>query len=217
MTLGTLNIARGLTNLISGGRPISGLDPGVRFLGSAQIDVPGFEPFGVPVSAIVRARRLCRRRRLPQQGIGRPPHLRGRRQPAGGPRQRHQRRPHPPPRLHALRLLRRARGAPPCRAHRFRLPQCRHRRRARRDRGGHHRRRQLLRRARHGPRRVRRRAHHGAPAQRPQPHERQRVLAAIADRADHHPCRLCRRAPAPGGGRGFDQNGRRPFSGAGTA
>ena len=53
MTLGTLNIARGLTNLISGGRPISGLDPGVRFLGSAQIDVPGFEPFGVPVSAIV--------------------------------------------------------------------------------------------------------------------------------------------------------------------
>jgi ribose/xylose/arabinose/galactoside ABC-type transport system permease subunit len=53
MTLGTLNIARGLTNLISGGRPISGLDPGVRFLGSAQIGVPGFEPFGVPVSAFV--------------------------------------------------------------------------------------------------------------------------------------------------------------------
>jgi ribose transport system permease protein len=53
MTLGTLNIARGLTNLISGGRPISGLDPGVRFLGSEQIDVPGFEPFGIPVSAIV--------------------------------------------------------------------------------------------------------------------------------------------------------------------
>ena len=54
MTLGTLNVARGLTNLISGGRPISGLDPGVRFLGSAQIPIPGLGTFGViPVSAIV--------------------------------------------------------------------------------------------------------------------------------------------------------------------
>lgn len=54
MTLGTLNIARGLTNLISGGRPISGLDPGVRFLGSAQIPIPGMGAFGaIPVSAIV--------------------------------------------------------------------------------------------------------------------------------------------------------------------
>jgi ribose transport system permease protein len=54
MTLGMLNVARGLTNLISGGRPISGLEPGVRFLGSAQIPIPGLGPFGaIPVSAIV--------------------------------------------------------------------------------------------------------------------------------------------------------------------
>jgi ribose transport system permease protein len=54
MTLGTLNIARGLTNLISGGRPISGLPEEVRFLGSAQIPIPGFGQFGaIPVSAIV--------------------------------------------------------------------------------------------------------------------------------------------------------------------
>jgi ribose transport system permease protein len=54
MTLGTLNIARGLTNLISGGRPISGLQPEVRFLGSAQIPIPGLGQFGaIPVSAIV--------------------------------------------------------------------------------------------------------------------------------------------------------------------
>jgi len=54
MTLGTLNIARGLTNLISGGRPISGLQPEVRFLGSAQIPIPGLGDFGaIPVSAIV--------------------------------------------------------------------------------------------------------------------------------------------------------------------
>jgi ribose transport system permease protein len=54
MTLGTLNIARGLTNLISGGRPISGLPEEVRFLGSAQIPIPGLGQFGaIPVSAIV--------------------------------------------------------------------------------------------------------------------------------------------------------------------
>ena len=54
MTLGTLNIARGLTNLISGGRPISGLDPAVRFLGAEQIPIPGMGPFGaIPVSAVV--------------------------------------------------------------------------------------------------------------------------------------------------------------------
>jgi ribose transport system permease protein len=54
MTLGTLNVARGLTNLISGGRPISGLEPEVRFLGSGQIPLPGLGHFGaIPVSAIV--------------------------------------------------------------------------------------------------------------------------------------------------------------------
>ena len=54
MTLGTLNVARGLTNLISGGRPISGLEPQVRFLGAGQIPLPGLGDFGaIPISAIV--------------------------------------------------------------------------------------------------------------------------------------------------------------------
>jgi ribose/xylose/arabinose/galactoside ABC-type transport system permease subunit len=54
MTLGTLNVARGLTNLISDGRPISGLSYPVRFLGAEQIPIPGLGPFGaIPVSALV--------------------------------------------------------------------------------------------------------------------------------------------------------------------
>jgi len=54
MTLGTLNVARGLTNLISGGAPVSGLSEPVRFLGSALIPIPGGGPFAaIPVSAIV--------------------------------------------------------------------------------------------------------------------------------------------------------------------
>jgi ribose transport system permease protein len=54
MTLGTLNAVRGLTNLISDGRPISGLSAPVRFLGSAQIPLPALGPFGaIPVSAFV--------------------------------------------------------------------------------------------------------------------------------------------------------------------
>ncbi len=54
MTLGTLNAFRGLTNLISGARPLSGLSAPIRFLGSAQIPIPGLGQFGaVPVSAIV--------------------------------------------------------------------------------------------------------------------------------------------------------------------
>jgi ribose transport system permease protein len=54
MTLGTLNAVRGLTNLVSDGRPISGLSPEVRFLGSAQIPLPALGPFGaIPVSAFV--------------------------------------------------------------------------------------------------------------------------------------------------------------------
>jgi len=54
MTLGTLNVARGLTNLVSGGAPISGLAYPVRFLGQAQISMP-FLGAGaaLPVSAIV--------------------------------------------------------------------------------------------------------------------------------------------------------------------
>jgi len=35
-----------------------------------------------------------------------------------------------------------------------------------------------------------------AAPERPEPHERQRLLAAASDRADHHPCRLHRRAEA---------------------
>lgn len=54
MTLGTLNVARGLTNLISDGRPVSGLSYPIRFLGAEQIPIPGLGPFGaIPVSAIV--------------------------------------------------------------------------------------------------------------------------------------------------------------------
>ena len=54
MTLGTLNAIRGLTNLISDGRPISGLSAPVRFLGSAQIPVPSLGPFGaIPISGFV--------------------------------------------------------------------------------------------------------------------------------------------------------------------
>jgi len=54
MTLGTLNAFRGLTNLISGARPLSGLSEPIRFLGSAQIPIPGLGQFGaIPVSAIV--------------------------------------------------------------------------------------------------------------------------------------------------------------------
>jgi ribose transport system permease protein len=56
MTLGTLNIARGLTFLISNGAPISGLQPEVRFLGQAYFDF-GFmaPPAGLPASLIVVA------------------------------------------------------------------------------------------------------------------------------------------------------------------
>lgn len=39
MTLGMLNIARGLTNLISGGVPISGLPTPVRFLGAGDFNI----------------------------------------------------------------------------------------------------------------------------------------------------------------------------------
>jgi ribose transport system permease protein len=54
MTLGTLNAVRGLTNLISDGRPISGLSEPVKFLGAAQIPIPFLGEFGaIPVSSIV--------------------------------------------------------------------------------------------------------------------------------------------------------------------
>lgn len=54
MTLGTQFVARALTNLISGGAPISGLAPSVRFIGAASIPIPGYDAtVGLPVAAIV--------------------------------------------------------------------------------------------------------------------------------------------------------------------
>jgi ribose transport system permease protein len=56
MTLGTLNVARGLTFLISNGAPISGLQPGVRYVGQAYYGL-GFlaPPAGLPASLILVA------------------------------------------------------------------------------------------------------------------------------------------------------------------
>jgi ribose transport system permease protein len=51
MTLGMLNIARGLTNLISGGVPISGLPDPVRWMGAGEINLT--ETFSIPVSLLV--------------------------------------------------------------------------------------------------------------------------------------------------------------------
>lgn len=52
MTLGMLNIARGLTNLISGGVPISGLPDEVRWMGAGNFIVGGQ---AIPVSMFVVA------------------------------------------------------------------------------------------------------------------------------------------------------------------
>ena len=50
MTLGMLNIARGVTNLISGGVPISGLSEPVRWMGADNITINNVE---IPVSLVV--------------------------------------------------------------------------------------------------------------------------------------------------------------------
>lgn len=50
MTLGMLNIARGVTNLISGGVPISGLSAPVRWMGADNIIINNVE---IPVSLVV--------------------------------------------------------------------------------------------------------------------------------------------------------------------
>ena len=56
MTLGMLNIARGATNLVSGGVPISGMDPQVRYFGQAELDLSFIqEGAGLPVSLLVVA------------------------------------------------------------------------------------------------------------------------------------------------------------------
>lgn len=55
VTLGMLNIARGLTNLVSGGVPISGLPEPVRYLGAAEFTIAsiGGRDYEVPVSLVV--------------------------------------------------------------------------------------------------------------------------------------------------------------------
>jgi ribose/xylose/arabinose/galactoside ABC-type transport system permease subunit len=56
MTLGTLNIARGLTYLVTGGAPVSGLGPEVRYLGIVYWDFGIFRPpAGLPASLVVVA------------------------------------------------------------------------------------------------------------------------------------------------------------------
>lgn len=55
MTLGTLNVARGLTYLISNGAPISGLQPEVRYAGQAYYGFGLPPPAGVPFSLILVA------------------------------------------------------------------------------------------------------------------------------------------------------------------
>ncbi len=55
MTLGTLNVARGLTFLISNGAPISGLQPEIRYLGQAYYGLGMAPPAGIPASLIVVA------------------------------------------------------------------------------------------------------------------------------------------------------------------
>jgi len=56
MTLGTLNIARGLTYLVTGGAPVTGLPPEVRFLGVKYWTLGLFDPpAGLPVSLVVVA------------------------------------------------------------------------------------------------------------------------------------------------------------------
>lgn len=55
MTLGTLNVARGLTYLISNGAPVSGLQPEVRYIGQAYYGFGLAPPAGVPASLILVA------------------------------------------------------------------------------------------------------------------------------------------------------------------
>lgn len=56
MTLGTLNIARGLTNLVTNAAPVSGLQPEVRFAGQKVYGLGIFEaPAGVPASLLIVA------------------------------------------------------------------------------------------------------------------------------------------------------------------
>jgi ribose/xylose/arabinose/galactoside ABC-type transport system permease subunit len=54
MTLGTLNAVRGICNLVTDGRPVSGISNEVRYLGTGDIPLPFGGDFAViPVSAIL--------------------------------------------------------------------------------------------------------------------------------------------------------------------
>ena len=55
MTLGTLNVARGLTYLISNGAPVSGLQPEVRYIGQAYYGFGLPPPAGIPASLVLVA------------------------------------------------------------------------------------------------------------------------------------------------------------------
>ena len=56
MTLGTLNVARGLTFLVTNGAPVTGLQPEVRYLGQVYYSLGIFAPpAGIPVSLILVA------------------------------------------------------------------------------------------------------------------------------------------------------------------
>lgn len=54
MTLGTLNIARGLTNLVTNAAPVSGLQPEVRYAGQKVYGLGIFDaPAGIPASLVL--------------------------------------------------------------------------------------------------------------------------------------------------------------------
>ncbi|HEY0918455.1 ABC transporter permease [Devosia sp.] len=55
MTLGTLNVARGLTFLVTNGAPVSGLQPEVRYLGQAYYSFGLAPPAGLPASLLLVA------------------------------------------------------------------------------------------------------------------------------------------------------------------
>ncbi len=75
MTLGTLNIARGLTYLVTGGAPVSGLQAPVRYLGVAYYGFGLAPPAGLPVSLVVVAAGRRRDVVLPRSNLYREAYL----------------------------------------------------------------------------------------------------------------------------------------------
>ena len=55
MTLGTLNVARGLTYLVTGGSPVSGLQPEIRAIGTHYWGFGLAPPAGLPASIVLVA------------------------------------------------------------------------------------------------------------------------------------------------------------------